>query len=108
MHLQIAEDGTLSLEGLDDLKRFSIVETSRASSLGRASAALTGIGEPADDDHFWLDADAVLALSTRKDDPGWVAAFWQMLEKVEKYGYSDMRARRVKAHVETAAPEASG
>ena len=108
MHLLIAEDGTLSLEDVDDLKRFSIVEANPGAVRGCASGALADIGEPADDDHYWLSAEAVLALSARKDDPEWVAAFWVMLKKVEQYGFSDMQARRVKAHVESTRPGMAG
>lgn len=96
MHVLIAADGTLSLQDTDDLKSFSIVEAAQGSAAG----ALRSLGEAAEDNHFWLDADAVVALSPRKDDEDWVASFWSMLEKVERYGFSDLKGRRVKAHVE--------
>lgn len=96
MHVQIAADGTLSLEDVDNLKGFSIVE----ADAGSAASALGGIGEPAEENHFWLSAEAVIALSPRKDDEEWVDGFWAMLRKVEAYGFSDMEKKRVKAHVE--------
>jgi hypothetical protein len=101
MHLLIAADGSLSLQEVDSLKSFSIVESAPASTHGTAATALSGIGEPAEDNHYWLGADAVVALSSRKDDKEWVDSFWAMLEKVERYGFSDMAGKRVKAHVET-------
>ena len=47
----------------------------------------------------WLDADAVVELSGRDQNEGWTTAFWTMVEKAEPYGYADLSARRVKAHV---------
>lgn len=96
MHVLIGADGELSLEEVDNLKGFSIVETTR----GTAAAALSEIGEPAEENHYWLSAPAIVALSSRKDDQEWVEAFWAMLQKVEAYGFSDMANKRVKAHVE--------
>jgi hypothetical protein len=57
---------------------------------------------PAEEQHYWLDANAVVSLSGRKGDQQWLAGFWDMLAKVEAYGYSDMEKKRVKAHVELA------
>jgi hypothetical protein len=102
MHLLIAADGTLSLEEVDDLKSFSIVEADPGSAQGTAATALDSIGEAAEANHYWLGADSVVSLSPRKDDQAWVDAFWGMLEKVERYGFSDLQGKRVKAHVETA------
>ena len=96
MHVLIAADGTLSLQDVDNLKGFSIVE----SDAGSAASALAKIGEPAEENHYWLSAEEVLALSPRKDDQEWVDGFWAMLRKVEAYGFSDMENKRVKAHVE--------
>ena len=96
MHVLIATDGALSLEDVDNLKGFSIVETVS----GSAASALSEIGEPAEDNHYWLDAEALVAISPRNDDPQWVEGFWAMLQKVEAYGFSDMAKKRVKAHIE--------
>ena len=60
------------------------------------------IATPAAEQHYWLDADAMVELSGRKDDQQWVAGFWDMLAKVEAYGYSDMEKKQVKAHVDLA------
>ena len=100
MHVLIAADGALSLEDVDNLKGFSIVEADGGSEQGKAAMALAEMGEPAEDNHYWLSAEAVIALSPRKDDKAWVDAFWAMLQKAEGYGFSDVANKRVKAHVE--------
>ena len=101
MFISISADGDLDLEDVDNMKAFSIVEAAGASEEGRAGSALADIAEAAEDDHYWIDADAVIQLSARSEDSQWVENFWAMLKKVEAYGYSDLKARRVKAHVET-------
>ena len=93
MFLMIADDGGLSLEEADDFKRFHISgEPSGAGAFGELS-------EDAGEGHYWLDADAIVALSGHADDEAWCASFWSMLEKAEPYGFSDMAGRRIKAHV---------
>ena len=99
MHVLIAADGALSLEDVDNLKGFSIVEADADSKLGKAALALSQIGEPGEDNHYWLSAEAVIALCPRKDDSKWIEGFWAMLKKVEGYGFSDMENKKVKAHV---------
>lgn len=99
MYVQISAEGILSLQDADNFKGFSIKEAD--SNQGSAANALTAIGEPAESNHYWLDAESVVALSPRKDDQSWVDAFWDMLRKAEPYGFSDLESKRVKAHVET-------
>jgi hypothetical protein len=101
MFISISPDGDLNLEDVDNMKVFSIVEAAGASDLGKAASALADIAEAAEDDHYWIDAEAVIQLSVRSEDPQWVENFWAMLKMVEAYGYSDLQAKRVKAHVET-------
>ena len=96
MYLLIDSNGRLSLQESDNMRAFSIVEEEQ----GLAAKQLTEIATAAEDQHFWLDADAVVKLSGRADDSQWVEDFWDMLAKVEPYGYSDIENRRVKAHVE--------
>ena len=96
MYILVASDGALSLQDSDNMRAFSIVE----EQPGKARDSLAAIGEAAEDDHYWLDANAVLELSERKNDAEWVDRFWNMLAQVEAYGYSDMTAKRVKAHLE--------
>ena len=97
MYVSIDDGGTVSLADSDNLKQFSI----QAADGVDVGAALGSIAEAAEDNHYWLDADAVIGLSGREADSDWVAGFWTMLEKVEKYGFSDVANRRVKAHVES-------
>jgi hypothetical protein len=98
VYLLIAANGQLSLEDGDNMRAFSIVE----QESGLAATCLSAIATAAEEQHYWLDADAVVELSGRKDDQQWVAGFWDMLAKVEAYGYSDMEKKRVKAHVDLA------
>ena len=99
MYILIAADGELSLQDSDNMHDFSIRET----EAGSAASWLAQIATPASEEqHYWLDADTVLELSGRSDDQQWVKQFWDMLTKVEAYGYSDMANKRVKAHVEQA------
>lgn len=100
MFISIAESGALNLEDVDTMKSFFIVETVNSGTQGQAINALKSIAEPAEDNHYWIDIDSVIALSPRKNDQEWVEAFWQMLKAVEPYGYVDMENRLVKAHVE--------
>ena len=96
MYILIATDGSISLEEADDLKRFSIIENSEAAN----SSSFLAIAESAEGDHYWIDADSVIELSPRCSDQQWVDSFWDMLGKVEAYGYSDLANKRVKAHVD--------
>jgi hypothetical protein len=97
MYIQIAADNSLSLEDTDNMKAFSIVE----AVTGQSVMALAEIAEAAGDNHYWIDANAVIQLSSQNDNPQWVNGFWDMLKMVEAYGYSDMENKRVKAHVES-------
>lgn len=96
MYILVAANGDLSLQDSDNLRAFSILE----EKSGSASTALSAIATAAEEQHYWLDADAVIELSGRKDDQIWIKEFWDMLAKVEAYGYSDMTLKRVKAHVD--------
>jgi len=99
MYILIAADGELSLQDSDNMRAFSI----REDEAGSAARWLAQMATPADEaQHYWLDADAVLELSGRRGDQQWVKQFWDMLTKVEAYGYSDMTNKRVKAHVDQA------
>ena len=101
MFISIAENGALKLEDVDAMKSFSIVEKEGSATDGKAINALKAIAKPAEDNHYWIEIDAVIGLSPRRDDQEWVDAFWQMLKAVEPYGYVDMENRLVKAHVES-------
>ena len=99
MYILVAEKGDLELCDSDNMRAFSIVLETHSAPVSR----LTEIGAlAADNDHFWLDADAVKELSGRIKDQQWVRDFRAMLDSVEPYGYYDRAANRVKAHVERA------
>ena len=95
MYILVSTNGDLSLQDGDNFTEFSIVDESD----GLASTALAAIAEPAEENHFWLDANAVIELSARRNDQHWVDEFWEMLGKVEAYGYSNMTTQQVKAHL---------
>lgn len=97
MYIFIAADGRLTLRDSDNMRAFSIVE----EECGAAGKWLASISISAAGEDYWLDANAVIELSGRKQDEAWVEGFWNMLASVEAYGYSDMQHERVKAHVET-------
>ena len=90
MYIFIAANGELSLQDSDNMGK-----------AGSAAGWLARMATPAEEDgHYWLDADVVLDVSGRGDDQQWVEQFWEMLTKVEAYGYSDMTNKRVKAHLD--------
>jgi hypothetical protein len=99
MYILVTKKGDLELCDSDNMRVFSIVFEVPSAPV----SALTEIGAlAADNDHYWLDADAVEELSVRNKDQQWVLDFRAMLESVEPYGYYDRAANRVKAHVQQA------
>ena len=50
--------------------------------------------------NYWLYALAVIALSSKSTEKTWLDQFWAMLAGAEPYGYADLKARLVRAHVE--------
>ena len=101
MILAVTRQGGLMLEESDDFRRFHI----RDGGVGGAGLldveAFAEIARPADEaGHYWLDADAVIALSGHSAGDGWVQQFWDMLAKVERFGYADLAARRIKGHIQ--------
>jgi hypothetical protein len=96
VYILIPENGALSLEDADNMKNFSIVGNIDPAK----STAFLAMAKPAEDDHYWIDADSVIELSPRSGDQQWIDGFWDMLRKVEPYGFSDLVTNRVKAHVE--------
>ena len=95
MYIQINAGGELSLEEIEDLKSFSIVDNS--NDVQRSE--LDKISTKAENDHYWIDVEPVISLSAKSNDPLWIDSFWQMLKAAEPYGYSDMVKKQVKAHV---------
>ncbi len=104
MYLKVLEDGRLALEEIDDFKRFHISAAPELLSGQAASADFQRIAAEADEGRFWLDADAIVALSAKAGDDAWQGAFWDMLAKAEPYGFADVAGRRIKAHVASSEP----
>ena len=99
MYLRISDDGSLILEEIDDFTRFHISAAPERLDGEGASPAFRDIAEAAEEGHFWLDTDAIVALSPKAGDADWTSAFQAMLAKAEPYGFADLRGRRLKAHV---------
>lgn len=100
VYLKIGADGTLSMEEVDDFKRFHISAEMDTLAGDSAISAFDDISEDVGDGHFWLQADSIVELSGRADDDAWTVAFWSMLDKAAPYGFADPDGRRIKAHVE--------
>ena len=96
MYILIQQDGTLSLEECTEMKSFSIIDKSD----NKNRTGLDAIATAAEDNHYWIDAEAVITLSPQGGDQQWKDNFWNMLKAVEPYGYSNLAEKQVKAHVE--------
>ena len=96
MYIRVAQNGELTLEDCDNLRAFSIMPDAADSPLTQ----LLAIATAASDNHYWLEVEAVVALSPRRNDARWLDAFRAMLAGVADYGYYDAATNRVKAHVE--------
>ena len=99
MYLKISADCSVSLEESDDFIRFSIVVAEPAPAGWQTSGPFSRLAEEAGDGHYWLDKDAVAALSPKRDDDAWRAAFNTMLNGAEPYGFYDSDRRKIKAHI---------
>ena len=98
MFLKVAPDGTMTMEEVDDFKRFHI-EADAASLTAGGDDGFAKLAEDAGEGHYWLNADAIVEMSGKGGDEEWTTAFWTMLEKAEPYGFSDVAGRRIKAHL---------
>ena len=98
MYLDIKSDGSLTLEETDDFGRFEIRSAINLAS-GKAREKFLRIAEPAENERYWIDAEALVKLSSRANDALWCHAFWAMLEKAEPYGFSDTSTKRIMSHV---------
>ncbi|MFT6270213.1 MAG: hypothetical protein ACJAVV_003042 [Alphaproteobacteria bacterium] len=101
MHILISSEGDLSLGEAHAFNGFSIVEVASIKPQGAANISLEKIATADEDNHYWLDIDAVIALYTGDDPSKWLVKFWAMLDSAEPYGYLDRANNRVKAHLET-------
>ena len=96
MIIRVREDGVLALEDEDNFKGFCIRAQDSNSDLG----ALDGITRRVEEGNYWLDALAVIALSSKSTEQIWLDQFWAMLTGAEPYGYADLNAQLVRAHIE--------
>ena len=103
MKLIIPSNDQLSLADADNFRDFSLLPSAvfRADPLlhkdfGCIAEAASKPG------HFWIDADKVVEISGRSGDKDWVAAFWAMLKRSEPYGFADVSARKLQAHISDA------
>lgn len=97
MFIRIGADDAMSLEEAQDFRGFSIVTEGARRTM---PARFHRMASDAGDGRWWLDADAVIALSGHAGDADWIRAFEAMLKGAEPYGFADLATRRVKAHVE--------
>ena len=98
MYLDVKSDGSLTLEETDDFGRFEIRSAIDLAS-GKASEKFLRIAEPTENDRYWIDAEALVKLSSRANDILWCQAFWAMLVKAEPYGFADTGRKRIMSHV---------
>ena len=101
MIIRIREDHTLALEDEDNFKGFCISAMDSNTDLG----ALDGITKRVEEGNYWIDALAVLALSSKSTEKTWLDQFWAMLAGAEPYGYADLQGQLVRAHVEYDVPQ---
>lgn len=104
MRIVVDADGALALADPDDLERFHIELAGPPPDAETLAAALATIGSPAGtgakgEVEHWVDIAALTRISSRGDDAGWLAALQAMLDKVERFGWYDRAASRIKAHV---------
>ena len=99
MYLSVEDDGRLVLEEIDDFRRFHFAAAPERVAEETAGPDFRHIAEAAGEGHFWLKADAIVALSAKSGDEVWTSAFWNMLAKAEPYGFADLQGRRLKAHL---------
>ena len=98
MYLSIHPDGSLTLEEADDFGRFEIRSAIDLRS-GHFSKDFAKISEPTNDGRYWIDAEAIAELSSRRGELEWFTAYSAMLEKAEIYGFADVARKKIKSHV---------
>jgi hypothetical protein len=99
MFISVSRDGKLALREPDDFKRLHI-EADRGMSIDEVSNALASIARREDND-FWLEVEALKALSGRAGDPAWEQNFATMIASVEKFGWLRPNRQRVRCHLKT-------
>ena len=96
MLIRVREDQSLTLEEEDNFKGFCI----RVKDLDANLSVLDGIITRIEDSQYWLDAQGVIALSSKSTDKEWLIQFWGMLRGAEAYGFADLEAQLIRAHIE--------
>ena len=96
MLIRVREDQSLALEEEDNFKEFCIRVEDRDTNI----SALDTITERIEDSKYWLDAQGVIALSSKSTDKEWLNQFWDMLKGAEPYGFADVEAQLIRAHIE--------
>jgi O-acetyl-ADP-ribose deacetylase (regulator of RNase III) len=100
MHIVIARDASLSLAETEDFKRFHITLADPDMAAEAVARALAAIAEPAAEaEHYWVRVAALPRLAGREGDGDWGSRLAEMVAKVQKFGWSDERLEKVKAHV---------
>jgi len=96
MLIRVREDQSLVLEEEENFKGFCI----RVNNLDTDISALDAITNRIEDSNYWLDAQGVIALSSKSTDKEWLDQFWGMLKGAEPYGFADLEAQLIRAHIE--------
>jgi hypothetical protein len=96
MIIVVRKDQTLALEEEEDFKNFCI----RVKDADTNIAGLDMITRRIEDGNYWLDAQDVIALSSKSVEKQWLDQFWAMLKGAEPYGYADIEAQLIRAHIE--------
>ena len=86
----------MALEEEENFKGFCI----RVNNLDTDISALDAITNRIEDSNYWLDAQGVIALSSKSTDKEWLDQFWGMLKGAEPYGFADLKAQLIRAHIE--------
>ena len=96
MLIRVRENQSLTLEEEDNFKGFCI----RVKDLDTNISALDVITNRIEDSNYWLDTQGVIALSSKSTDKKWLNQFWSMLKGAEPYGFADVEAQLIRAHIE--------
>jgi hypothetical protein len=96
MLIRVREDRSLALEEEENFKGFCI----RVENLDTDISALDAITNRIEDSNYWLNAQGVITLSSRSTDKEWLDQFWGMLKGAEPYGFADLKAQLIRAHIE--------
>ena len=96
MIIRVREDHALALEDEDNFQSFCIRAQNPNTDLG----ALDAVTRRVEEGNYWLDGLAVIGLSSKSTEKMWLDKFWAMLAGAEPYGYADLKAQLVRAHIE--------